>query len=329
MPAAVAVLARRLAQDDVDRAGHALVVDIGGGAADDLQALDQMGGDLVNGEIAAGRRLAVDEDLRVLLGQAADARIVVLARRAGKADAGHAAYHLAHAGVAEGLDLVAANDDLGRRQAHALLQRIVLQPAMGGDQGQLRRQGRGDGRSDRSDLNGRGGRSGRRRGGAWHSGLQHPASRRLQQAQAAAGKQATETLIDAELALQCRRLAALSQRRVDDDGNAALQRETAQRIEQGAGRLLDLQRRRGIGLGLGGGGRQRAQHSGAAQHEPAGAGEAVQRSGLAAGTGGARSHIAFPNGKGAAQALPGPSTRTGSGYCGARLAARLLRLQGL
>ncbi|MFO1267463.1 MAG: hypothetical protein U1F67_12195 [Rubrivivax sp.] len=98
------------AQDDVDGAGDGAGAGLGRGRAQDLDALDLLGRQRVEAE-ARRQPLAVDEQLRVAAAQAAQPRRAAAPRRAGRGDAGQAAQHLGDAGVAELVDLLAADDD--------------------------------------------------------------------------------------------------------------------------------------------------------------------------------------------------------------------------
>ena len=135
----VDALAQRLAQHDIDRAGDRARAGLGGRRAQDLDALDQLGRDLLERE--AGRdRLAVDQQPRVAAAQPAHPRRAAAARRAAGRDPRQAAQHLAQAAVAEGLDLLPVDDDLGRGRAPARRVGVV---AAAGDLDALRRFGRG------------------------------------------------------------------------------------------------------------------------------------------------------------------------------------------
>lgn len=157
-------LARHLLEDDVDTACHRLVAAVRRGGAGDLEALDQIGGQAVQGK-ALGRRFAVEEDLRVAVAEAAHADLATAARHAFDGDAGHPLEGIGNAGVSVTDQLVLADDDLrsrgrapvvlriGGRDHHGLQfvcrpvvgSRLVLGPGGGGrDEGgkQRGRQGR-------------------------------------------------------------------------------------------------------------------------------------------------------------------------------------------
>jgi hypothetical protein len=114
----VAGLGNRLAQDDVDGAGDGARTGLGGGGAQDLDALDLIGWQLVDGE--AGRRaLAVDEDLREAAAQAAQPDVAAAPGAPAQGHAGQAPQHVAELGVAEALELRAVDDDLAGRAVAA------------------------------------------------------------------------------------------------------------------------------------------------------------------------------------------------------------------
>jgi hypothetical protein len=111
--------------DDVDRSGDGAGPGLGGGRAQDLDALDLIGRQRVERE--AGRDpLPVEKDLGVAAAQAAQPDRAAAAGPALDRDAGQALQHLAQRRVAVAVDLVAADDDLGRRRLAPLLQ--VVRP---------------------------------------------------------------------------------------------------------------------------------------------------------------------------------------------------------
>jgi hypothetical protein len=143
----VELLAEALAQHDVDRARDRSRAGLGGGSAQDLDALDLLGRNRV--ERKAGRdALTVDQDLRVAAAHAAHARVAAAARRAGHGDAGQALQYLKRVAVAEALDLLSPDHDLGGGGLSALL---GVAGASAGDLDALRRCGRwgGSGRGRR------------------------------------------------------------------------------------------------------------------------------------------------------------------------------------
>jgi hypothetical protein len=105
-------LLEAFARDDVDGAGDGARAGFGGGRAQHFDAIDLLGRQAVQAE-ARRQALAVDQQLREAAAQPAHARRTAAAGCAGRGDAGQAAQHLAHGGVAEFFDLVAADHDLG------------------------------------------------------------------------------------------------------------------------------------------------------------------------------------------------------------------------
>jgi hypothetical protein len=110
----------RLAQHDVDGAGHRLAAGLGGGRAQDLDALDQIRIDGLQRKAGGGGQ-AVQQHGHVACTQPAhaDGR---LAGRAVDADAGLALEHVDEAAVALAQDLVARDDDGGGGRLRALLE---------------------------------------------------------------------------------------------------------------------------------------------------------------------------------------------------------------
>jgi hypothetical protein len=102
----------RLAQDDVDGAGHRLAGALGGGDALDLDALDQVRTDRFQRE-PGRRRHAVQQDRHVAAGQAAHADPGLAARRGVDRDAGLALEDPGQGGVPLAQQLVALDHDGG------------------------------------------------------------------------------------------------------------------------------------------------------------------------------------------------------------------------
>src|SRR5206468_7422337 len=101
---------------------------LGGGRAVDLDALDLLGIDRVDRE--TGRHaLAVEQDLRVAVAEAAHADLPAAAGPALDGDAGQALEDVAERRIAEALDLLAADHDLRGGRLAALLH--VVGPAAG------------------------------------------------------------------------------------------------------------------------------------------------------------------------------------------------------
>jgi hypothetical protein len=121
----VQLLHQRLAQDDVDGAGHRARTGLGGGRALDLDALDLVGSDLVDRE-ARRHALTVDQQLREAAAHAAHADLAAATRPSAGRDAGQAAHQIGEVAVAEAQQVVAADDDLARRGGAAAVLVAVL-----------------------------------------------------------------------------------------------------------------------------------------------------------------------------------------------------------
>ena len=111
-PQVVEPLLEAFARDDVDGARDGPCTGLGGGRAQDLDALDLLGRERVDRE-ARRHPLAVDEDLRVATAKPPHADRPAPPRRALQRDARQALQDLAHRAVAETLDLLAPDHDLG------------------------------------------------------------------------------------------------------------------------------------------------------------------------------------------------------------------------
>ena len=109
-----------LAGDDVDRAGDRPGAGLGGRRAQDLDPLDLVGRERIERE-ARRHALAVEQDLGVAAAEAAQPDRAAAAGPALDRDAGQALEHVAQGGVAEAVDLLAADDDLGGGRLAPLL----------------------------------------------------------------------------------------------------------------------------------------------------------------------------------------------------------------
>ena len=116
----VDALAVALARDDVDRAGDRARSGLGGRCTQDLDPLDLVGRERVERE-ARRHALAVEQDLGVAVAQATQADRAVAAGPSLDRHAGQALEHVAERRVAEAVDLLAADDDLGRGRVAPLL----------------------------------------------------------------------------------------------------------------------------------------------------------------------------------------------------------------
>ena len=108
------------ARDDVDRAGDRARAGLGRRRAQDLDPLDLVGRQRIERE-ARRHALAVEQDLGVAVAEAAQADRAAAARPALDRDAGQALEDVAEGRVAEAIDLLAADDDLGGGRVAPLL----------------------------------------------------------------------------------------------------------------------------------------------------------------------------------------------------------------
>ena len=109
-----------LARDDVDGAGDGACAGLGGRRAQDLDALDLVGRERVERE-ARRHALAVEQDLGVAVAEAAQPDRAAAAGAPLDRHAGQALEHVAERRVAEAVDLLATDDDLGRGRPAPLL----------------------------------------------------------------------------------------------------------------------------------------------------------------------------------------------------------------
>ena len=145
----VQALAKPFAGDDVDGAGDRPRAGLGGRRAQDLDPLDLLGRQRIDREPRRDA-FAVEQDLRIARPQPAHADRAAAAGPALHRHAGQALQQIADRAVAEALDLVAADHDLGSGRLAPLL-RVVgpgrgdfdrLQGGGGGRGGGLRRRWR-------------------------------------------------------------------------------------------------------------------------------------------------------------------------------------------
>ena len=117
-----------VARDDVDGAGDRPSPGLGGRRAQDLDPLDLVGRDRIERK-ARRHTLAVEQDLGVAVAEAAQPDRTAAAGAALDRHAGQALQHVAERRVAEAVDLLAADDDLGGGRLAALLH--VVGPGAG------------------------------------------------------------------------------------------------------------------------------------------------------------------------------------------------------
>jgi hypothetical protein len=170
---------------DVDGAGDRPRPGLGRRRAQDLDALDLFGRQGLQAE-SWRQALAVDQQLRETPAEAAHAWRTATTGPPGRRHAGQAAQHLAQGRIAEALDLLAADDDLGGRRLPSL---VGIGLAAAGDLDLLRatrrlRCGRRSLRRSHRLRPGRGGKAGQRgSSGREHQGREAHRGPRCQSAQ--------------------------------------------------------------------------------------------------------------------------------------------------